>query len=56
VWFHSNVVRVSDDVELAGEAFNGLHILSDVLSLKLRNYRLNHSYKGVDKIEKVDIF
>ena len=39
VWIHSNDVRGSDDMELAGEAFNGLQILSDVLSLILRNYR-----------------
>lgn len=52
VWFYSNVVRVSDDLQLAGDAFNGLQILSDVLILMLRSYGLKHSYKWVNKIEK----
>jgi hypothetical protein len=43
VWIHSNVVRSSVDMELAGEAFNGLQILSDVLGLMLHNYRHTHS-------------
>jgi hypothetical protein len=43
VWVHANVVCGYDDMELAGEVFNGLQIFSNVLSLTLRNYRHTHS-------------